>query len=130
VGDAGVSVWDGAQVSSWSCQDKYLKSYALSGSFAAMLVGKYRSGSQAELVTVDAQGTPSTGRAINEQVLSLSAAGKYVAVLTADRLDIYNQKLDLYDTLEGTDGARRVLMRSDGTALLIGSGTARLYVPD
>ncbi len=130
VGDAGVSAWDGDSVGSWSCQDKYLKSYALSGSFAAMLVGKYRAGSQAELYTVDAQGTPSTGLSINEQVLSLSAAGKYVAVLTADRLDIYTQDLDLYDTLSGTDGARKVLMRDDGTALLIGSETAHLYVPD
>lgn len=130
VGDAGVSVWNGTDISSWSCEDKYLKSYALSDSFAAMLVGKYRAGSQAELYTVDAQGAPSAGLSINEQVLSLSAAGKYVAVLTADRLDIYTQSLDLYDTLEGTNGAKKVLMRDDGTALLIGSGTAHLYVPN
>jgi hypothetical protein len=129
VGDAGVSVWNGSEVYSWSCQDRYLKSYALADSFAAMLVGKYRAGSQAELVTVDAQGEPSAGRAINEQVLSLSAAGRYVAVLTADRLDIYTQDLDLYDSLEGTGGAKRVLLREDGTALLIGSGSAHLYVP-
>ena len=95
-----------------------------------MLVGKYRAGSQAELYTVDAQGAPSAGLSINEQVLSLSAAGKYVAVLTADRLDIYTPSLDLYDTLEGTNGAKKVLMRDDGTALLIGSGSAHLYVPN
>jgi hypothetical protein len=52
-----------------------------------------------------------------------------VAVLTADRLDIYTQNLDLYDSLEGTGGAKRVLLRDDGTALLIGSGSAHLYVP-
>ena len=130
VGDAGVSVWNGESVGMWSCQDKYLKSYALSGSFAAMMVGRYRAGSQAELYTVDAQGNPSDGLSINEQVLSLSAAGRYVAVLTADRLDIYTQNLDLYATLEGTGGARKVLMRDDGTALLIGSETAHLYVPN
>lgn len=130
VGDSGVSVWTGEIVSTWSCQGKYLKSYATSGGFTAMLIGKYRAGSQAELYTIDAQGTPSVGRTINEQVLSLSAAGRYVAVLTADRLDIYTQNLELYNTLEGTDGARKVLMRDDGTALLIGSETAHLYVPE
>lgn len=130
VGDAGVSVWNGESVGSWSCSELYLKSYALSDSFAAMLVGKYRAGSQAELYTVDDQGTPSPGLSINEQVLSLSAAGRYVAVLTADRLDIYTQDLDLYNTLEGTGDARKVLMRSDGTALLIGNETAHLYVPN
>lgn len=130
VGDTGVSVWSGEEVNTWSCQDKYLKSYALSDRFAAMLVGKYRAGSQAELYTVDAGGTASDGLSIHEQVLSLSAAGRYVAVLTADRLDIYTQDLDLYDTLEGTGGARKVLMRDDGTALLIASETAHLYVPN
>lgn len=130
VGDSGVSVWDGKSVGSWSCQGKYLKSYALSNNFAAMLIGKYRAGSYAELYTVDNQGVPSVGRSINEQVLSLSAAGRYVAVLTADRLDIYTQDLDLYDTLNGTNGAKNVLMREDGTALLISSDTAHLYVPN
>lgn len=130
VGDAGVSVWNGEAVCVWSCQDQHLKGYALSDSFAAMLMGKYRAGSQAELVTVDAQGTPSASLSINEQVLSLSAAGKYVAVLTADRLDIYTQDLKLYDTLDGTNGTKKVLMRDDGTALLIGNETAHLYVPN
>lgn len=130
VGDYGVSVWDGKDVGSWSCQGNYLKNYAISDDFTAMLIGKYQTGSQAELYTIDAQGTPSVGRVINKQVLSLSAAGRYVAVLTADHLDIYTQDLEIYATLEGTNGARKVLMRNDGTALLIGNETARLYVPN
>ena len=129
VGDTGLSIGQESAVEHWSYQDRLLKNYAFSGEFAALLVGKYRAGSQAELYTVDAQGVPSVGRTINEQVLSLSASGKYVAVLTADRLDIYTRNLDLYASLEGTNGAHKVLMRSDGTALLIGSATAHLYVP-
>ena len=130
VGDCGISVWDGKNVGSWSCQDKFLKKYAISDNFTAMLIGKYQTGSQAELYTIDAQGTASIERVINAQVLSLSAAGRYVAVLTADRLDIYTQNLEIYSTLEGTNNAQKVLMRDDGTALLVGSGTASLYVPD
>ena len=129
VGDSGISVWTAGALSSWGFPSEHLKSFALGGDFAAALVGKYRSGSQAELYTVDAQGIPSAGRVITEQVLSLSAAGRYVAVLTADRLDIYTRDLDLYATLDGTNGARKVLLRGDGTALLIGSETAHLYVP-
>ena len=81
------------------------------------------------LTIVDGAGAVQASLSIDEQVLSLSAAGRYVAVLTADRLDLYDQQLGLYATLDGTQGARRVLMRSDGTAMLIGSGEARLYVP-
>ena len=129
VGDSGLSVLQGSAVENWSYQEQHLKNYAFSSEFAAVLVGKYRAGTQAELYTVDAAGTPSAGRVINEQVLSLSASGKYVAVLTADRLDIYTRDLNHYATLEGTNGAQKVLMRSDGTALLIDSETAHLYVP-
>ena len=130
VGDSGVSVWDGNSVGSWSCQGQFLKGYSFSENFTAMLVGKYRAGNQAELYTVDRKGSPSVARVITDQVLSLSAAGRYVAVLTVDQLDIYTQDLDLYARLEGTDGARKVLLREDGTALLVGNGTAHLYVPD
>lgn len=129
VGDTGLSVFRDHTVGNWSFQEQYLKTYAFADEFAAVLVGKYRAGSQAELVTVDASGNPSAARALNEQVLSLSASGKYVAVLTADRLDIYTQDLEPYATLNGTNGAQKVLMREDGTALLIGAVTAHLYVP-
>lgn len=129
VGDTGISVLQGSTVENWSYQEEYLKNYAFSEEFTAVLIGKYRAGSQAELYTIDAQGTPSVARVISDQVLSLSASGKYVAVLTADCLNIYTQNLDTYATLKGTNGAQKVLMRDDGTALLIGSDTAHLYVP-
>lgn len=130
VGDCAVSVWDGEIVSSFDYSEKYLKDYTFSKNFAAVLIGKYRYSSQSELYTVDEYGTASVGRAINDQVLSLSAAGKYVAVLTADRLDIFTEDLELYSSLKGTDGARNVIMREDGTALLISSETAHLFVPN
>ena len=62
-------------------------------------------------------------------MLSLSAAGRYVAVLTGDRLDIYTADLELYSTLEGTQGARTVLLLEDGSAILISSDSASFYVP-
>ena len=50
-------------------------------------------------------------------------------MLTADRLDIYDQNLELYASLTGTQGARQVMQRSDGSALLLRVGLAQLYVP-
>jgi hypothetical protein len=63
-------------------------------------------------------------------VLSLSAAGQYFAVLTGDRLDIYTSDLSLYASLEGTQGARKVVLMSDGSAILISAETASFYVPN
>ena len=50
-------------------------------------------------------------------------------MLTADRLDVYNQSLEGYSTLDGTQGAQSALLRDDGSAMLISSHTAHLYVP-
>jgi hypothetical protein len=120
----------GALVGSYDYGGRYLKEFSLNGdNFAALLLGKYRAGTVADLVVVDGRGTATATLAVDEQVLSLSAAGRYVAVLTADRLDLYTADLTPYATLSGTQGARKVLLRPDGSALLIGSGTARLYIP-
>ena len=111
----------------WS--DRHLKRYTLNGqNFAAALLGLYRAGSQSELVTIDSSGTIRRIE-LDEQVLALAAAGRYVAVLTGDRLDIYTSDLQLYSTLEGTQGARSVLLMQDGSAILISDKSASFYVP-
>ncbi|MBD5133643.1 MAG: hypothetical protein HDT38_04090 [Clostridiales bacterium] len=130
LGDRGLTVTghDGRS-SGVSWADKHLRRYTLDGDgFAAALLGKYRAGSQAELWVVDGQGQRNTLH-LNEQVMSISAAGRYLAVLTSDRLDIYTDKLELYDTLEGTQGARNVLLMPDGSAILISADSAGFYVP-
>lgn len=120
---------EGELQGSYDYTGRYLKEFSLEGDgFAAMLLGRYQSGTQAELAVVSPDGAERS-LAVSEQVLSLSAAGRYLAVLTADRLDIYTSDLTLYDSLEGTQGARKVLMRADGSAVLIDSDTARLYIP-
>lgn len=123
-----ISDHDGNTVTAdWA--DKYLRRYTLSGDgFAAALLGRYRAGSQTELWVVDQDGARRS-LALNEQVMSISAAGRYVAVLTGDRLDIYTQELELYSSLKGTKGARTVLLMPDGSAILISADSAGFYVP-
>ena len=131
-GESSLSVVDadGTLSGSYDYGGRYLKAYSLEGDgTAALLLGKYRAGSTAELVVVDADGAPRASLAVSEQILSLSAAGRYVSVLTADRLDVYNQSLELYSTLEGTQSAQTVLQREDGTAMLIAGHAAHLYIP-
>lgn len=121
----------GTLLGSYDYAGRYLKAFSLDGNgTAALLLGKYRAGSTAQLIVTDEQGQERAVLPIEEQVLSLSAAGRYIALLTADRLDIYDQDLELYHTMEGTQGTRRVIQRADGSAMLIGSDTARLYLPE
>ena len=133
LGETGLSIvpLSGEGQVSFDYGGTYLKDYSLGGDgFAALLLGKYRAGSAASLTTVDAQGQTLGALELEEQILDLSAAGRYVAVLTATSLSIYTRDLQLYQSLDNTMGARSVALRGDGTAYLIGGETAQLYIPD
>lgn len=121
---------DGVQKAAWSSGSLYLKEFSLGGDgFAALFMGRYRSGNLGELILVDETGTQTAGLNIQDEVLSISAAGRYVGVLHPGTLVIYNQDLEVYATAQLGNEVRRVILRSDGTAMLIGSESARLYVP-
>ena len=130
LGNSSLDITDHTgKTSSVDWSDRYLKRFTLDGDgFAVALLGLHRAGSQAELYAVDSSGTYRTTE-YNEQVLSIAAAGRYIAVLTGDRLDIYTSDLELYDTLHGTQGARCVLLMRDGSAILVSAESARYYVP-
>ena len=89
----------------------------------------YRAGNRYSLVTVDEKGEEIASQFVGEEILDLSVCGKYIAVLTNHGLTIYNRDLEIYAETEVSDQATAVLMRQDGTALLLGSGQGRLYIP-
>ena len=53
---------------------------------------------------------------ISEQILDISASGKYLALLTSGALSIYDQNLTEYDVSDNTTGASSAVMR-ERTAL-------------
>lgn len=120
----------GEVISTYSYSSAYLREYDLGGSgFAVLLMNRYRSGSVGRLVTVGQDGTELGSLEVREEILSISAAGRYVAVLYADKLVVYNQDMQTYASLHGTDYAKQVLMRADGSALLLSSDSASLFLP-
>ena len=121
---------DGEIRATYSYGGSYLREYDLNGDgFAALLLNRYRSGSVGRLVTVDTDGQEIASLDVNEEILSISSAGSYLAVLYMDSVVIYTEELEPYAALEGTDYARSVLMRQDGSALLLASDSARLFLP-
>ncbi len=117
-------------VGSWEGDTDYLWGYAFCGNGNLVSAwGKYETGNQGKIVLVDQYGETVAQVDITQHILSFSAAGDYIAVLYTNKLEIYDSNLELYAELEDTAGARQVLMRSDGSALLVGSESASLYVP-
>ena len=122
---------DGELIASYSYGGRYLKGYSLSGSgFSSLLLGRYRAGTDAQLITVDDKGQELSSLSLAQQVISLSSAGRYLSLLTPDGLTIYTQELESYHEMAATQGVRRLLQREDGSVFLISAETARLYLPD
>ena len=121
---------DGTLEGSYSYGQRVLKGYSLEGDACTLLLGKYRAGSSADLVSVDTGGKELASLDMEEQVLSMSSAGRYLSVLTADGLTIYAGALEVYHSTDSLQGPRRVLQREDGSVTLISSETARLYLPN
>lgn len=120
----------GSLAGSYRFEYPYLRGVSMEGDgFAALLLSRYRSGSALRIVTVGIDGEALGGLDSRSEVLSLSAAGNYLAVLYSDSLVIYTPQMEEYARLVGTEYARAVIMRDDGTAVLIGSASAWLYIP-
>ncbi len=99
------------------------------GGWAAVLLSRYKTGGYASLITVDGDGNELGGCDIDGEVLDISAAGRYVAVLLSDRLTIYDKYMTEVATLPDVSEARAILMRSDGSAVMAGASGASLYLP-
>ena len=121
---------DGTVKASYPYGGAYLREYTMEGDgFTALLLNRYSSGSVGRIVTIGEDGTELGTLDVNEEVVNLSAAGRYLAVLYADRVVVYNPDLQVYASLTGIDQARGVLMRPDGSVLLLGAESAHLFLP-
>ena len=66
---------------------------------------------------------------LTEEVLDISAAGSYLAVLYGNSVVVYNKDLTEHARMEGTDYAGQVEMEDDGTVLLIAGASAWRFLP-
>ena len=121
---------DGVMTAAYDYGGDYLRRVSVSDDgYAAVLLGRYRTGTQHRIVTVNGEGKELAALEIDAEVASLSAAGRYVAVLTGEELVIYDKQLKPCAQLQEVSQAREVLMRSDGSAVLAGSMAASLSLP-
>ena len=117
----------GEVAAAYSCGGDYLRRVDCGGDgYAALLLGRYRNGTQHRLVTVTPDGQALASLDVDGEVLSISAAGRYIAVLFSDHMTIYDKNLTECARLAAVSEARQVLMRADGSAVLAGS---TLYLP-
>ena len=120
---------EGSILETLSLDGQTLLDYAVSDKgFLVLALEKNGRGTR-KVTVLDETGKTLAELEPEDRLLSVSAAGKYVAVLTGSDLQIYDKELDRYFRTTELHGAQRVLARDDGTALLIGVNSAKLYIP-
>lgn len=128
--DALYLISDDGSLTSYDYSEEFLRRCSFSdGGYAALLLDTYKSGTQGRLVTVDGNGKEIASLETDSDVLSLSAAGRYIALLSSDHLTIYNKNLKEVATLTDVSTAKQALMRRDGSTVLVGNDAASLYLP-
>ena len=116
-------------VGSWTEPNQYLQGFSLEGdSHAVEVFSWYKAGGSGEVMLINENGEAEVSQAVSGQVLSVSAAGRYIAVLTTEELTIYTDDLQEYSRTENR-GSQRAIIDTDGATMMIGADNTRLYVP-
>ncbi len=119
---------DGTLRSRYGFDGSTLASYVC-GDFATLLFRSRSAHAASTLVTLSFEGAVISRLETADEVRHISAAGRYLSVLSGKDLRIYTSDLTGYASIDDADYARSSIMRTDGTALLLGTSSARLFVP-
>ena len=121
----------GRLLNTYALTEHQLLDYSFNGEgHITAAAGQGTAGESGLIVTLDAEGKVLAQCEYRDRILGISASGKYTAVLTDRRIDLLDRKLQQYRSSLETGGARQVVLRTDGTAFLIGANSASLYIPD
>ena len=108
---------------------KYLVRSSLDGNgFATLLLTQSPTANSGTLVTVDTDGTVLGSLELTEPVIALSAAGRYVAVLTSSSLQVYTKNLSEISTSTSIQGIQNITLFPDGSVALISDDFLRIYL--
>ena len=118
---------EGELLSTLPLEGERLVDYAVSREGWLLLA--LEGGGAARVLSLDASGNTLARLELADRVRSVSAEGRYGAVLTEMELRILDSRLEEYDRSWDVLGATRVVVRADGTALLIAAGGTKLFIP-
>ncbi len=117
---------DGSGHSQYSYEGGTLLNYNLNAEdFCVILRDMNRTGGRYRLSTVRSDGTELAALSLEDEILDISAKGHYLAVLTSDRVQVFDSRLRLCLEEENTGFATQACVQSDGAVLLINGSTAR-----
>ncbi len=120
---------DGKLLGELTFDGEILKGYAAGDGFAVLLLGSYQAGSTGRILAADTAGNLLHSADTAAETEGVSAAGKYFAVRYTDETVLYDTGINVLGSLKDTAGIQAVVMRSDGSAVIITGGRAAIFEP-
>jgi hypothetical protein len=122
VTDYGVSILakSGGVTVETPMETEHLIGYARLDHSIALVGSDYAGSAGSVLWTVSDSGTVLGKTEISDQVSSISAAGRYIALLCGDTVFVYNDHIREYAIYTGANGANSIQVCTDGTVLAAG----------
>lgn len=114
--------------SEYSFDGWYLKDYSLDGNgFVVFVLGKYRTGGETVIVSVDGSGKALGSISAAYDVRAVSVRGKYIAVTYSDSIILYNHDLTEAGWVEDAAGVEKALACADGKMIAVSANGAVEY---
>jgi hypothetical protein len=134
VSEDSVDFLDGgcAQVGSFKYTGEYLKDYTADGGYMALALGKYKTGNQGRIITLDTAGNQAASLDISREIVNLYAEtdGRYLSAVYSDCAVIYTKDLTETGRVEDKAGIKAAVVRGDGSAIIISGYGANVYEPE
>ena len=130
VGEQGLWFFSdtGTERGQYLLDGRYLLDYEFGrAGFVTVFAGAYRSGAGGTLLTLGSDGRVQGSAALERDVISLSAVGRQVLVMTGDSLALYNQDLVRQSANETLMTAKRAILRPAGDILLLHAYSAERF---
>lgn len=121
----------GEHLGSYTYDERYLKHFDCGGDgFLTLTMNMYRAGNRYSLITVEDESAEVIADTfIGQEILDVSASDRYIAVLSPGKLTVYTKTHSIYSETTQVGDATSVVMRDDGSVLLLGGGEGTLYIP-
>ena len=129
IGDSGLYYvsTDGTVKHEYLFNGSYLLDYEFNQNFIAVFLSNYHSGAGGKLLTLDQKASVLGVQALDRDVISLSAVGKQLLVMTGGGLVLYDQALVRQYANETLMTALRAILRPAGDILLLSAYSAERF---
>lgn len=131
IGESSTMFFDasGKLLNEFTYDGQMLTDFTMNNGDLFLALDGFGSGKDGVIISFAADGKETARMEFDDPVQSISANGRYLAVLTKTELLVCDRKLEIYNREQDLPAANRALARTDGTVLLVSNGQTALYIP-